>query len=273
MTRRNFHTHTYLCKHATGYVADYCREALTQHLDVLGFTDHSPMPDGRWDSVRMNVEQLPSYVADMKAAAHDFPTLRIIPGMECEYAPDLLGFYRDVLLGEYSLTLIACGMHSYIHNGQWQAIYGTIMDHDCLHSYTDFLISAIECELFSFIAHPDLFGLPYRGWDAEADACARAIVQCAVAHDTPLEVNAYGLRKKTLEDHGEIRHAYPWHPFWEAAANYPVKVLVNSDAHRPEDVWGNNDDAINFIGGLGLNIVNDSFLTDTSKGGAVTCAL
>jgi histidinol phosphatase-like PHP family hydrolase len=31
---------------------------------------------------------------------------------------------------------------------------------------------------------------------------------------------------------------YPWRPFWELAAEVDAAVIVNSDAHRPEDLQG-----------------------------------
>ena len=33
----NLHCHTYLCKHATGTVREYCEQAVKQGLKVLGF--------------------------------------------------------------------------------------------------------------------------------------------------------------------------------------------------------------------------------------------
>ena len=90
--------------------------------------------------------------------------------------------------------------------------------------------------LFAFIAHPDLFGNAYLRWDANAAACARDILQAAETLQIPLEINGYGLRKPTIDTPQGRRHKYPWTPFWELAAELGVPAIVNSDAHRPQDV-------------------------------------
>ena len=49
MKKTNYHTHTKRCMHATGTDADYVKAALDAGLDVLGFSDHGPFPDNRFD--------------------------------------------------------------------------------------------------------------------------------------------------------------------------------------------------------------------------------
>ena len=58
---KNYHTHTWRCKHASGDVDDYCRAAVEQGLSVLGLSDHAALPDDRWPGVRMNFDELSSY--------------------------------------------------------------------------------------------------------------------------------------------------------------------------------------------------------------------
>ncbi|HPY91565.1 MAG TPA: hypothetical protein PLT23_12610, partial [Lentisphaeria bacterium] len=90
-----------------------------------------------------------------------------------------------------------------------------------------------------------------------------SIVEAAVACQVPLEINAYGLRKKMVVDSDGCRHLYPLRRFWEIAAEYDdLQVVVNSDAHLPEDVWGNTDDAIRLAQELRLRVVNDSLDED-----------
>ena len=50
MKKTNYHTHTKRCMHAEGTEADYVKAALDAGLDVLGFSDHGPFPDNRFDS-------------------------------------------------------------------------------------------------------------------------------------------------------------------------------------------------------------------------------
>ncbi|MCK7488353.1 MAG: PHP domain-containing protein [Bacillus subtilis] len=42
VVKNNYHTHMYLCKHATGHVKDYVKEAIKLGFHSLGMSDHAP---------------------------------------------------------------------------------------------------------------------------------------------------------------------------------------------------------------------------------------
>ncbi|MBF0245122.1 MAG: PHP domain-containing protein, partial [Planctomycetes bacterium] len=97
--RENLHTHTRHCKHATGDASDYAARALRAGLEVLGFSDHCPNPENRWDNVRMPMEELDDYVDAVAKARETHPELKILLGMECEHVEEFSAFYREELLG------------------------------------------------------------------------------------------------------------------------------------------------------------------------------
>jgi histidinol-phosphatase (PHP family) len=115
--------------------------------------------------------------------------------------------------------------------------------------------------LFSLMAHPDLFANAYLTWDAESEACSRAILEAAADLKIPLEINSYGLRKPALTTAAGKRPMYPWHPFWALAADYSVQVIVNSDAHRPEDVAANMIEALSIVQQYALTLADMQHLT------------
>ena len=67
---------------------------------------------------------------------------------------------------------------------------------------------------------------------------SRAATACGVG----LEINALGLRKIAARPDSPFP-MYPWQPFWEMAAEHDVSVIVNSDAHRPDDLQARTADA------------------------------
>ena len=67
-----------------------------------------------------------------------------------------------------------------------------------------------------------------------------------------LEVNALGIRKQAAKDPNNPFPLYPWIPFWEEATNHNVKVIVNSDAHRPSDLQGKTGEAFQIVNDLNL---------------------
>jgi histidinol-phosphatase (PHP family) len=101
----------------------------------------------------------------------------------------------------------------------------------------------MESGLFSFIAHPDAFGIGYKKWDENAVSCSADILSAASELGILLEINGYGLRKSKIDTPDGKRYKYPLNPFWEMAANFDITAVCNSDAHRPEDVAASITDA------------------------------
>ena len=247
----NWHTHTSRCKHATGTVFDYCRAAVAAGLETLGFSDHVPMPDGRWPHHRMGLDELDDYIADIDRAKIDFPQLEIHCGMECEWLDSCASWYRDELLGRHKIEYLVMGIHyAPAADGSFQSPfdYEKMNDAVFLRSYVDFWIRAAESGLFTFAAHPDLFGNFCTRWTDDFTAASRDIAQCASALDLPLEINTNGFRKRPIatDDEGVVSR-YPRRRFWEIALEERCKVIVNSDAHRPEDITAGWETACDMI--------------------------
>lgn len=254
----NLHTHTFRCQHASGDVADYCANAVERGLSCLGMSDHTPLPDGRWANVRMRMDELDAYCDAISAAQQQFPELRVLRGMECEYWPEYTGFYRDELLGERQFDYLIGAAHYIKHKNEYIRTYRpeNAWDAAKLRSYTDYFIASMQSGLFLFMAHPDVFAASYLDWDAEAEACSRAMLSAAAELKMPLEINGYGFRKPPVHSKTGPRNRYPWLPFWKLAAEYEIKAVVNSDAHRPHDVTANMQDALAFAAQYGVEVVD-----------------
>lgn len=258
--KANYHTHTARCKHATGSVEEYCRAAERAGLAILGISDHAALPDNRWHSVRMDFAEREDYCADIERAQAAFTDLTVLKSMECEFDPAYRSYFEDELLGRLELDYLIGAAHFVPHSGGWVSVYGGITDAATLRSYARAYVGLIAWGLFAFMAHPDLFGNSYLEWDAEAAACAREILTAAQAYGVPLEINGYGFRKAWVSTREGSRPMYPWARFWELAAEYDIEVVISSDAHRPEDVAGNLEDAAGFATRFGLRTADLSCL-------------
>ncbi len=255
--RYQLHTHTWRCQHATGDAIDYARVAAAGGCRVLGMSDHMPHPDGRWSDVRMALADLPDYEAAVAAARVAEPDLRILIALECEYLPELTAFYQDELLGRRGYDyLIGAGHYLQQDDGRWRGTFDNVRTVASLRRYADLLIAMMEANVFAFIAHPDCVGAGLDAFDAEVAACARDIASAAVATRTPLELNAYGLRKPWRTTSTGYRPGYPWEPFWAVAAEVGVEVILNADAHRPEDVLHGHDELVAIRDRYGLREAN-----------------
>lgn len=258
--RVNLHTHTRRCHHATESVGEYCREAVAAGIEVLGISDHVPLPDGRWPEVRMGSDELQEYLGEITAARADFPQLRILAAMECEWSPTYENFYREVLLGEHKLDYLIGAAHFIPTAADYSSWISAPLA--SASNYARYFIKSMESGLFAFMAHPDLFMAKAASFGPEQIACARDILAAAADLKMPLELNAYGIRKGLVESDDGPRPRYPYRGFWELAQEYDITYLINSDAHKASDVWGNYDEARSFIDGLTLREANMSFLWD-----------
>lgn len=257
---RNYHTHTFRCNHAEGDAVDYAQAAREKGFQVLGITDHSALPDNRWLGMRMAIEDLPNYVQAIELAQEKYPDLTILKGMECEWTEDYHRFYQDVLLGEHRFHYLILGCHFFTYNGSVLSSHSGIYNPKRLKAYTDYLIKSMESGLFAFVAHPDLFGSSYLKWDQNTTSASKDILSAAQDLKLPLEINGYGLMKKTVETPDGIRPAYPWLKFWELARDYNVTVVVNSDAHAPEYVDLGIREGLKIVEDLDLQLANLDYL-------------
>ena len=65
--RCDYHLHTPLCHHATGWPIDFARRAVELGFSEIGFSDHSPMSE-QFDDWRMALADLPRYLEAVEEA-------------------------------------------------------------------------------------------------------------------------------------------------------------------------------------------------------------
>lgn len=246
----NLHTHTLLCKHAYGNPAEYCAVA-EKYSNIIGFSDHCPFPDDRYSKERMSFFELQEYYELVEFARKKFPALTVLFGAEVEWCSDLgRNYYIDTLLGERKMDyLVGSAHYSGFSIGNQEHFYYYSPSPQILRDFVDVTLKLIESGIFSFIAHPDAFMIPYKDVTKEHELLFREIIEAAAGSNTPIELNATGIRGK---------RAYPCRRFWEIASEYPtLEVVVNSDAHKPEHLFDNAvQTALDTSNELKLNISN-----------------
>ncbi|MBQ9335984.1 MAG: histidinol-phosphatase [Lentisphaeria bacterium] len=261
LVRVNLHTHTYRCHHATGTVDDYCREAVKAGISILGFAEHTPFPDGEYGASRMAFTELPDYVREVQDARKKYPQMTILLGLEIDYRP-ILGkaFYQEEFLEKLPLDFLIGGAHFLPAANGCPAHHVSAenpMSLPTLRCFVRESVRLMETGLIEYLAHPDLTARCLPRWTPDIGAAYLDIIEAAAALDMPLEINAYGLRKQWIETEEGTRAQYPWDPFWELVAEHGgIRVVTGSDAHRPEDVWGNLDDTFAIAAKFGLTVRN-----------------
>lgn len=226
----NFHTHTYLCKHADGVPLDYVKTAEGK-CSALGFSDHCPYPDTSWDYCRMNPAQIPLYkqMVNQAKAEASFP---VYFGFECEWLPKFKSWYSDFLKEELNSDFLVFGSHWYPLDG-YLAYAPELESKRLIFDYIDFTIDGLRTGIYNFLAHPDLFLAYTEKFDADLISCSKALIDAAVDLDIPIEINGYGLLKNKIIRDGKEESMYPVTKFWELARDKKAKIICNSDAHTP----------------------------------------
>jgi histidinol-phosphatase (PHP family) len=226
----DYHLHTPLCHHAVGHPREYVAQARNRGLQEIGFADHNPMP-ARYDNWRMAKEELPRYVELVEEArASGFP-VRL--GLECDYLPGYEGWIEE-LSKRYPWDYLIGSVHYLgpgwdVDNPSLVYKFDQVPVDEIWELYWASYLRCIRSGLFDFVAHPDLpkkFGHRPK---ADPRPAYEKVIQALIDHNLAFELNTAGWRK-------EVREQYPAVEFLRLAASAGVPVLVNSDAHAPEEV-------------------------------------
>ena len=232
--KRNYHTHTTRCLHATGTDEEYVQSALKGGYDVLGFSEHTPWKY-RTDYVadmRMLPDELPGYVESLRALRDKYQDrIQIKIGLECEYFPEYMHWLKEQIK-EYGLDYIIFGNHFYHTDEKFPYFGHHTTDRDMFDLYEESAIEGMETGIYCCLAHPDLFMRSYFEWDRHCTLTARHICRAAARLNIPLEYNigyvAYN------EAHGLT--SYPCPDFWHIAANEGCTAIIGLDAHNNHDL-------------------------------------
>ncbi len=257
--KTNYHTHTSRCKHASGSAKDYLLNAIEKNISILGFSDHAPFKDELYES-RMDFCELEEYINDVTTLKKEYSNkIDIKCGLEIEYIPSKNWYYKE-LLNNYDIDYLVLGQHFFTDsNGNFTNTY-LLKDSSKYIEYAKVAIKGMETGFFKFLAHPDVVFINDLPWDKNCEKFCDILINSAKQNDFILEFNANGIRKGEHNFCDGFRYSYPHKEFWYKVAKNNIKVIINSDCHKPEYVWDSSmDKAYDMAKSIGLNIINKIF--------------
>ncbi len=236
--KSNYHTHTYLCRHAVGNVEDYVKEAIKQGFEEIGMSDHVPFKMNMLDvfddmrsrtepyTFRMSFEEMDGYLEEIDICREKYGNvISILKGFEAEYFSHEDDYYKFLL---ERVDYLVLGNHLVFKDENGKKSLASSFDvrtKNELELYRKQSIEALNTGYFKIFAHPDLYMNSYAEFDDLAKQTAIDIIETAIKNDVILEYNANGLRESKR---------YPNSDFWKIVSDYKeVKVMVNSDCHDP----------------------------------------
>ena len=231
----DYHTHTYLCKHAEGLPEEYVAQARKIGIKSLGFADHCPVPNGYDPINRMYLHDYEKYfnmINDLKVSCND---IEILFGMEIDWVPGRMNEIEDFLSKtEYDYLL---GSIHYVddlpfdhpdHYKSWDNEEG--IEH-VWSRYFEMMHDFVSWGKFDILAHIDLpkkYSMHPKCMKKIYEMCEH-VFSLAGNKNIMMELNTSGLRK-------HVNEIFPSREILKIAYRNDIKIVFGSDAHAPDDV-------------------------------------
>ena len=234
MKKVDLHNHTTRCNHAEGSVDEYVEKAISEKIDIFGFSDHAPMNfDTRY---RMSFDEMDTYENDIKNAKKKYADkIEILLGYEVDYLPG----YMDERVLNANVDYLIGSVHFIdkwgFDNPEFIGKYEGANIDTIWQEYFNIVENMAKTGLFNIVGHLDLIKvfkfLPKKDIRLIAKNALDAIKKSGMA----IEINAAGYRKP-------IGEAYPSHELLKMAYERDIPITFGSDAHKPEQVGYKKDD-------------------------------
>ncbi|MCP5535698.1 MAG: histidinol-phosphatase HisJ family protein [Akkermansiaceae bacterium] len=237
----DYHTHTPLCRHATGEPGEYVQAAITAGLSEFGISCHAPALPEPFDDWRMLHGQLPEYLQWIdRAKSEAGENIPIRAGLECDWLPGCEAWI-ETLKGEYNWDYLIGSVHYLsgwdFDNPAWLEKWARTDVDDAWDRYWKTYANMAESGLFDILGHPDLikkFGYKPQG---DLSGYYEPAVDAIAASGCAIELNTAGWHKPCEE-------AYPEIGFLDLAYSAGIPLVISSDAHHPSEVARDFDKAV-----------------------------
>jgi len=246
----NHHTHS-LYSDGSSQPEEYILEAISKGFNILGFTEHSPLPFKNTFSFKQ--ENRGEYVALMQNLKQKYSSqLAVYSGMEMDYIPGMSENFSKVK-SEYKLDFLIGSVHLvkttdnedlWFTDGPDYRTYDKGLNElfggdirKAVTTYYNQLNEMIENQHFEIIGHFDKIKMHNRDrFFKEDEAWYMALVHETLSllqdRDIIVEVNTRGIYKQRSET------TYPGLEILKQIKTMRIPVMVNSDAHKPHELDG-----------------------------------
>ena len=212
----------------------YVERAIQLGLQEVGFSDHNPLPDGRSSNVRMAEAELDYYVERVTELHYRYRgKIDVMLGLELDYLEGLED-YLQKQVASYPWDYVIGSIHfldNECRHGTWPRPYAGD-PHELYARYFELMRQMVRSGLCDIVAHFDVVKrsgiFPGVG---EADDVTRTLQEIK-DRNVAVEINTSGYRHTELPE----PQPYPSFPIVEQALALEIPLMVNSDAHMPEQV-------------------------------------
>ena len=198
----------------------------------------------------MLLSEFPEYLHSVQAAKNGTPEISVKLGLEIDYFENDHAWIEqlssladfDYLIG--SVHYIAPGFA--LDHPKWIGGWSGIAEvEEIWTSYWKIYTNCARSGLFDLLAHPDLpkkFGHKPAG---DLRRFYEPVIEAALETNTAIEINTIGWRKECAEQ-------YPERDFLEMMISAGLPISISSDAHAPEEVGMNFEEAASLASDIGF---------------------
>jgi len=241
----DYHSHTPLCQHATGPLEAYVEHAIDLGLQTFGISDHNPLPNGYGANVRMKESELDYYVQRVLDLRFQYRgKIEILLGLEMDFVAGLED-YLAKQTARYPFDYIIGAVHYLDPDcrlGAWSRECPRPVDEQ----YARYFAAVRELArsgLCDIVAHLDVVKRCARPPSARGLAEIPLTLAEIAKAGLCMEINTSGYRHSELPE----PQPYPTLPIAAQAIQLGIPLLVNSDAHAPEQVGLKFPEVENFL--------------------------
>lgn len=281
--KTNYHTHTHRCGHAKNNEEEMVIEAINQKFDILGFSCHIPLQYFRTLNfigmfkkmtytqfrkniyllfkggpfIRMPYYQSKKHIKVVRILKEKYKNnIQLYQGYEAEYLPHYLNYYQK-LLSTNKVDYLILGNHFNKYCLE-HTYFGNALSDDEVRQYGDQVLKAMDTNLFSYVAHPDLYMNRTLEFTDTCRQVAIDICKKSIETNTPLEINGGGYRRGIQQIGDRKRLTYPLDDFWSIAGNMNVTGIIGVDAHGIDEYNKKDYDAlIDFAKKHNIQLINE----------------
>jgi len=226
--RIDLHNHTPLCNHATGTPREYVLKAISEGIDIFGFSDHNPMDFDK--KYRMSFEQMAQYEQEILNLKEEFKEEIDI---RLAYEVDFLPEYMDNRVLNANVDYLIGSVHFIdkwgFDNPEFIGEYKN-RDLDKLwQDYFDAIEAMAKSGYFNIVGHIDLIKVFNFKPKKEIKIIAKEAIKAIKKSGMAVEINTAGFRKP-------VKEAYPSREILEMCYENSIPITFGSDAHKIEQI-------------------------------------
>lgn len=257
-----YHTHSFYCD-GNMWPEDYVKKAVELGFKTIGFSGHAPTSiETTW---QMKKEDIEKYINDINNLKEKYrEKIEIYLGLEIDYVKNVVSpndeFYKNLNLDYFigSIHFLKC------EEGKYLAVDGSISEFDELlekgfnndikalvKNYYESVREMVKCCNPYIVGHLDLvkkLNKDNKYFNESEEWYKREVIKTLdtiQGTNCIVEVNTGGRSR------GYMKEFYPSNWILEEALQRNIKVVLNGDAHHPNNINAFYEEAVNSLKEIG----------------------